>query len=254
MLELHGSTGSATITVPPQYAEKLVAVTDSLPSRLVTDGGPRVERLYCELCDSEFESLDELADHPGCGPTHEEDEEGEDGGRVAVADGGRSPLAAWSQLTGFKRDILRVLGDDARYGLAIKEQLGTWWGEEINHGRLYPNLDQLVEEGLVTKAELDKRTNEYALTDWGATVVSVALGRDDDLAIGAGDEPQLVADGSGVSLPEEHLEKIVGPEGSMEVFYCPDCGRMNDPESLQERGSCSASDCDWIVDEDGGDA
>lgn len=49
-------------------------------------------------------------------------------------------------------------------------------------------------------------------------------------------------------LPESHLETLSGPDGSMTVFYCPDCGRMNDPDSLEERGSCFASDCEWEVD------
>ncbi|MFB6237550.1 MAG: helix-turn-helix transcriptional regulator [Halopenitus sp.] len=53
------------------------------------------------------------------------------------------------------------------YGLAVKEALETTYAEEINHGRLYPNLDELIELGLVEKSELDKRTNEYELTDAG---------------------------------------------------------------------------------------
>jgi DNA-binding PadR family transcriptional regulator len=38
---------------------------------------------------------------------------------------------------------------------------------EIHHGRLYPNLDTLVEKGLVEKGELDRRTNYYTLTRRG---------------------------------------------------------------------------------------
>jgi Transcriptional regulator PadR-like family. len=36
---------------------------------------------------------------------------------------------------------------------------------------LYPNLDDLVSEGLVEKSELDKRTNLYELTDDGGEAV-----------------------------------------------------------------------------------
>jgi len=61
---------------------------------------------------------------------------------------------------------LEVEGSDP-YGLAIKRQLETVSDEEINHGRLYPNLDTLVADGLVEKTPLDQRTNEYALTDLG---------------------------------------------------------------------------------------
>jgi len=39
--------------------------------------------------------------------------------------------------------------------------------DTVNHGRAYPNLDELVEKGYVTKGEQDKRTNYYALTDAG---------------------------------------------------------------------------------------
>ena len=36
-----------------------------------------------------------------------------------------------------------------------------------NHGRLYPNLETIVEAGLVEKGEHDRRTNYYAITDDG---------------------------------------------------------------------------------------
>ena len=49
-------------------------------------------------------------------------------------------------------------------------------------------------------------------------------------------------------LPDEQMETLEGPDGSMEIFYCPDCGRMNEPEALRERGECFAGDCDWEVD------
>ena len=72
-----------------------------------------------------------------------------------------------SGLTKFQTSILAVLADDARYGLAIKRELEDYSGQEVNHGRLYPNLDTLVQKGLVEKSELDKRTNEYAITPAG---------------------------------------------------------------------------------------
>jgi DNA-binding PadR family transcriptional regulator len=75
------------------------------------------------------------------------------------------------ELTAFQQNILTILAEDARYGLAIKRELESYYGSEVNHGRLYPNLDDLVEMGLVEKSELDKRTNEYALTDEGLEAV-----------------------------------------------------------------------------------
>jgi len=74
-------------------------------------------------------------------------------------------------LTAFQQNILAILAEEARYGLAIKRELENYYGTEVNHGRLYPNLDDLVEDGLVEKSELDKRTNEYELTDAGYSAI-----------------------------------------------------------------------------------
>ncbi|WP_331235831.1 PadR family transcriptional regulator [Natronorarus salvus] len=74
-------------------------------------------------------------------------------------------------LTAFQHNILVILSEEAMYGLAIKRQLEEYYGAEVNHGRLYPNLDDLVEMGYVEKSELDKRTNQYELTDDGYEVV-----------------------------------------------------------------------------------
>ncbi|MFB6164182.1 MAG: helix-turn-helix transcriptional regulator, partial [Haloarculaceae archaeon] len=63
------------------------------------------------------------------------------------------------ELTAFQQNILVILSEEPRYGLAIKRELETYYDSEVNHGRLYPNLDDLVEMGLVEKSELDKRTN-----------------------------------------------------------------------------------------------
>jgi len=72
-------------------------------------------------------------------------------------------------LTGFQRDLLYViLGGDRPHGLAIKDELENYYGTEINHGRLYPNLDTLVEKGLVEKGQIDQRTNSYSLTQRGS--------------------------------------------------------------------------------------
>ncbi|WP_434521320.1 PadR family transcriptional regulator [Halorubrum sp. AS12] len=76
-------------------------------------------------------------------------------------------LEQFANLTAFQRDILRTLAnedDQEAYGLHIKRQLETLYGEEVNHGRLYPNLDTLVEADLIAKSALDKRTNNYSLT------------------------------------------------------------------------------------------
>ena len=71
-------------------------------------------------------------------------------------------------LTGFQRDLLYVIaGLDDPHGLAIKDELEGYYESEVNHGRLYPNLDTLVEKGLVEKGQRDRRTNFYTLTRRG---------------------------------------------------------------------------------------
>ena len=81
---------------------------------------------------------------------------------------------AASELTAFQQNILTILAEEPMYGLAIKRELEEYYGSEVNHGRLYPNLDDLVELGFVEKSELDKRTNQYELTEAGHDLV---LGR-----------------------------------------------------------------------------
>ena len=71
-------------------------------------------------------------------------------------------------LTGFQRDLLYVVGgSDDPNGLAIKDDLEDYYDTEIHHGRLYPNLDSLVDKGLIEKSEKDRRTNAYTLTQRG---------------------------------------------------------------------------------------
>ncbi|WP_254273829.1 PadR family transcriptional regulator [Haloarcula marina] len=79
-------------------------------------------------------------------------------------------------LTAFQQNILVILAEEPRYGLAIKRELEEYYSDEVNHGRLYPNLDDLVEMGLVEKSELDKRTNQYSLTEDGKEAVLDQLG------------------------------------------------------------------------------
>jgi DNA-binding PadR family transcriptional regulator len=84
---------------------------------------------------------------------------------------GDEPAAIARDLTAFQRNILIILAEEPMYGLAVKRELEDYYGDEVNHGRLYPNLDELVEMGLIEKSELDKRTNQYELTDDGYEAV-----------------------------------------------------------------------------------
>jgi DNA-binding PadR family transcriptional regulator len=87
----------------------------------------------------------------------------------SVTDGEATKQA--SELTAFQQNILAILAEEPMYGLAIKRELESYYGSEVNHGRLYPNLDDLVADGLVEKSELDKRTNQYELTEAGHDAV-----------------------------------------------------------------------------------
>jgi DNA-binding PadR family transcriptional regulator len=73
-----------------------------------------------------------------------------------------------NDLTAFQRDLLYVIaGMDQPHGLAVKSEIEQYYDDEVHHGHLYPNLDTLVEKGLVDKGQADRRTNEYALTRRG---------------------------------------------------------------------------------------
>lgn len=75
-------------------------------------------------------------------------------------------------LTGFQRDLLYVIhGADRPSGQGIKKELEDYYQQDINHGRLYPNLDTLVTKSYVDKGELDRRTNYYEITDRGSTLL-----------------------------------------------------------------------------------
>ena len=128
-------------------------------------------------------------------------------------------------LTAFQRDILTAIAahhtesGEYPYGLAIKRSLEDYRQTAVNHGRLYPNLDTLVEEGLVAKSEIDKRTNRYALTDAGWTALKQrATLLQDVVDDETEDAPQPVTDGG---------EDV-----------CPTCGE--DPEKSYRCQKCGA--------------
>jgi DNA-binding PadR family transcriptional regulator len=71
------------------------------------------------------------------------------------------------ELTGFQRDLLYVIaGSDQPSGQTIRRKLQPYI-DNVNHGRLYPNLDELVDHGLVEKGSQDQRTNYYEVTPSG---------------------------------------------------------------------------------------
>ena len=88
-------------------------------------------------------------------------------------------------LTGFQRDLLyTIVGQDDPHGLAIKDELEDYYESEIHHGRLYPNLDTLVEKGLVEKGERDRRTNYYTVTRRGQREIDARRGWEEQYLTG----------------------------------------------------------------------
>jgi PadR family transcriptional regulator PadR len=78
------------------------------------------------------------------------------------------------ELMGIQRDMLYIIaGSDNQCGIDIKEELERYYGEDVRGGRLYSNLDKLVNHGLVEKNSRDYHTNEYTLTRDGWHTIAV---------------------------------------------------------------------------------
>lgn len=62
-------------------------------------------------------------------------------------------------------------------GVTLQNALEDLYPEDINHGRLYPSLDRMVDSGLISKQkkESDKRRKEYELTGRGKWVAEEYL-------------------------------------------------------------------------------
>lgn len=68
----------------------------------------------------------------------------------------------------FRRDLLAVVSRDGpTIGLRVKDAVEEAYGEEVNHGRLYPALDDLLTMGLISKEPVDDRANHYGITARG---------------------------------------------------------------------------------------
>ncbi|WP_089827822.1 PadR family transcriptional regulator [Halogranum amylolyticum] len=75
-------------------------------------------------------------------------------------------------LSGFQRDLLVVAsGLENPSGQQLKGQFEDEMGTEVKDGRLYPNLDTLVEQGLLEKGQRDRRTNYYQVTENGSSTI-----------------------------------------------------------------------------------
>ena len=66
-------------------------------------------------------------------------------------------------LLGAANELVEPSGQDIR----LYVNSSPFHGSDMNPSRLYPNLDTLVDAGLVDKGEHDRRTNYYEITDDG---------------------------------------------------------------------------------------
>lgn len=124
----------------------------------------------------------------------------------------------FAELTAFQRDILIILaGSDHNIGLEIKDELEEYYDETVNHGRLYPNLDKLVEKGLLSKVPVDDRSNEYDLTDHGRALLRDRIHWADSMvpteppgSAGSSDEPasNLISVDAEIGLSERELDQV----------------------------------------------
>ena len=89
-------------------------------------------------------------------------------GAGAEADGG----VRWFDLNASKRDLLvEIYQMDQPSGQDIRDRMEAEHGEDVKHGRLYPNLDDLVDYGLIDKGEQNLRSNYYQITNDGRRLV-----------------------------------------------------------------------------------
>lgn len=111
-------------------------------------------------------------------------------------------------MSAFQSDLLVVLADNEPCkGVTIMRDIENRY-PTVTAGRLYPNLDELVAEGLVKKREKDGRTNEYAITDKGVRELNdyqkwLAGCMDDP------DEKELVTDGGVVEQQQQQQQPSI---------------------------------------------
>ncbi len=97
-------------------------------------------------------------------------------------------------ITGFQRDLLYVvLNKEDPSGQSIKKEIESYYDGNINHGRLYPNLDELVDKELVIKGKQDERTNYYSITPEGIRAIQDYHNWVSDMVSSTDGVPQITA-------------------------------------------------------------
>ena len=89
-----------------------------------------------------------------------------------MTDESRRPPAQWHACSGFQRDLLlgivtRHRLDEPPYGVALQEWLGARYPHDVVRSRVYHNLGELVEAGLLARDGSSAYRTPYRLTDAG---------------------------------------------------------------------------------------
>ena len=88
------------------------------------------------------------------------------------------PSKFGDELTAIQRDIIYVLtGCRGANGEEVKRELEDYYESAVHKGRIYPNLDALVEYGLVESSRVSGRENRYELTEAGERARDAHWGR-----------------------------------------------------------------------------
>lgn len=128
-----------------------------------------------------------------------------------------------ADLTAFHYDLLATIdrGDDELRNLsgqALKDYLEDEFDTAVNHGKLYPNLDELVRRGLVEKGQIDRRTNYYELTADGRRALAGRarwLTDADDPSDAAERERAMTDGGIDTTNPRLGAERACEPYGEV---------------------------------------
>jgi len=81
-------------------------------------------------------------------------------------------MSTLHELRGFQRDLLFVIcGLSDPNGQEIRAEMEQTLSDDVQHGRVYSNLNDLVDLGYVRKERENGRTNRYMLTEDGEDVI-----------------------------------------------------------------------------------
>lgn len=180
-----------------------------------------------------------------------------------------------SKLTRFQADLLRAAAArETPNGQDLSRQLANEY-PGINPGRLYTNLNELVDAGLLARDEIDGRTNSFTLTDDGRAWLRMrhrqfadALDCDHDHEPAGVDQPADADAGASTDTGSDtDAEDDAEPDGEREVATdvdeaivdavaeapddTADAGALDDTAAIEAAlpGSATVEDVHAVVDD-----